>query len=92
MKAMNEYTSPILITGASGNIGKHVVSGLDTLGVAYRVASRGNLGHCNFRFLDMNKPYSYDDALKGSKSLFLLRPSAISNTKKKDLLPFNASS
>jgi len=82
MKAMNEYTSPILITGASGNIGKHVVSGLDTLGVAYRVASRGNLGHCNFRFLDMNKPYSYDDALKGSKSLFLLRPSAISNTKK----------
>ncbi|MEM8502246.1 MAG: NmrA family NAD(P)-binding protein [Cyanobacteria bacterium P01_D01_bin.1] len=73
---------PILITGASGNIGKHVVSGLKELSKKVHVARRDSSDDPSAVFLDFNDPSSYDNALSGVKSLFLLRPPAISNTSK----------
>lgn len=72
---------PILITGASGNIGKHVVSGLKDLGIPYRIGQRQRSAAPNITFLDLSDPSTYDKALVGIKSLFLLRPPAIANTK-----------
>jgi uncharacterized protein YbjT (DUF2867 family) len=73
---------PILITGASGNIGKHVVSGLKVLGKEFRVSRRQSSDDPDSIFLDLSAPSSYNKALLGVKSLFLLRPPAISNTSK----------
>lgn len=72
----------ILVTGASGNIGKHVVSGLKALGTEFRIAERQSSDNPNSVFLDLSDPTSYKSALQGVKELFLLRPPAISNTRK----------
>ncbi|MFD2230471.1 NmrA family NAD(P)-binding protein [Alkalimarinus sediminis] len=72
----------ILITGATGNIGKHVVSGLKALGKEVRIGQRNRSDDPEATFLDLSDPSSYDNALLGISRLFLLRPPAISNTSK----------
>lgn len=76
----------IFVTGASGNVGREVVSQLKTRLINFRVGRRPNSLNANqadnssvvFDYLD---PDTFGAAVKGCKAVFLLRPPAISNTK-----------
>jgi uncharacterized protein YbjT (DUF2867 family) len=76
----------ILITGASGNVGKEVVQVLGSRQVAFRVGARkpDSAPACTggdtvrFDFLDVR---TYGPAVDGCDTVFLLRPPAIANTK-----------
>ncbi|MEH0688650.1 hypothetical protein H4F17_06210 [Vibrio cholerae] len=51
---------PILITGATGNIGKHVASMLRVLGKSVRVATRHTPMPPEHTYLDLSRPSTYD--------------------------------
>ena len=81
----------ILITGASGNIGKTVVECLRTHQAAFRIGSRkpnavsqDGAEIVPFNFLDAS---TFRSAVQGCDAVFLLRPPAISDTRK-TLNPF----
>ncbi len=68
------------MVGATGNVGRGVVEGLDRLGVAARPAgtdpqrtSDAFPGHEVAR-LDLSDPVTFGPALRGARSMFLLRP------------------
>jgi uncharacterized protein YbjT (DUF2867 family) len=61
----------VLVTGASGNVGRAVLESLRALGVE-AVAAQG---------LDFTDPSTWDQALQGVDRLFLLRPPAISQVR-----------
>lgn len=67
----------ILVTGATGNIGKHVVAGLHARGVSVRALSRSG-GHfpdgVEVVSGDLTAPETLHDALSGVDSVFLLWP------------------
>jgi uncharacterized protein YbjT (DUF2867 family) len=72
-------TSPILVTGATGNIGRHVVTGLHARGLAVRAMSRAvptdlPAGVEPVR-ADFTDPGSLTAALDGVAAVFLLWPS-----------------
>lgn len=77
----------ILVTGATGNIGEYVVQFLNEGGAGVRLAMRrpsesnSDSIHDSVR-LDFNDPTTFGSAVQGCESLFLLRPPAVSNTKK----------
>lgn len=85
-----------LITGASGNIGKYVVDELISLKKHAKAAvhniekaeelfeNKENVEIVKFDFLDRN---TYEDALKGVKVIFLVRPPKLAEPQK-DMLPF----
>lgn len=73
---------PILVTGATGNIGRHVVSKLQALKHPIRIAKRSQASAPDAVLLDLSNPETYVAAIHGCGALFLLRPPAISNTKK----------
>lgn len=76
----------ILITGASGNVGKAVAAALAAADVAVRTAHRradGGLGSVVFDFTDPATPTA---AFAGVDTMFLVRPPALANVKR-DLLP-----
>lgn len=60
--------APVLVTGATGNVGRAVVASLGALDVPF-VTTR----------LDLRDPSTFDAALRGVRGLFLLRPPAISD-------------
>jgi uncharacterized protein YbjT (DUF2867 family) len=74
----------ILVTGASGNVGSHVVAQLHARGIEYRAGARldspKSKNKCSvaFDFLDRS---TFQAAVVGVDAVFLLRPPAISNTK-----------
>lgn len=80
----------ILVTGASGNIGAHVVSALQKKGIPQRisvfsggqVAAGGGAAAPEQVRLDFLDRSTYAPAVKGCSELFLMRPPAISDTKK----------
>lgn len=82
----------IFVTGASGNVGAAVVEYLCTRQVPIRIGSRklnsthsqAGIEAVSFDFLDAN---TYRSAVQGCKAVFLLRPPAISDTRK-TLNPF----
>jgi uncharacterized protein YbjT (DUF2867 family) len=78
----------VLVTGATGNVGTEVVSALQASHpkTTIRIASR-NAEEIHSReagpesvYLDFQKPESFPSAVSGCRSVFLLRPPAISNT------------
>ena len=77
----------ILVTGASGNVGKEVVSCLERRQIAFRVGarkpatapSRVGIDAVRFDFLDSG---TCSSAVARCDAVFLLRPPAISNTKR----------
>ncbi|WP_410768897.1 SDR family oxidoreductase [Fontibacillus sp. BL9] len=70
----------ILITGASGIVGREVVKELEFKGISYKIASRQKGGeHIYFDFRD---PLSFRPALHGVKKLFLLRPPELADARK----------
>jgi uncharacterized protein YbjT (DUF2867 family) len=67
----------ILVTGATGNIGRHVVAGLRTRGVSVRALSRsGGQFPDDVEVVtgDLTAPETLDNALDGVDSVFLLWP------------------
>lgn len=76
----------ILVTGASGNIGREVVRHLKERHAAFRIGVRkpsvapadANAQAVSFDFLDAG---TYRPAVEGCNAVFLLRPPAVSNTK-----------
>src|SRR6478672_1773586 len=82
----------ILVTGASGNVGREVVRALRRTGARVRVAHRSTAalpraGEVDGVTLDFARPETFADAARGCSALFLVRPPAIANVKA-TLLPF----
>ena len=88
----------ILITGASGNVGRHIVRQLLLAGISVRAAGRaptvsegpgrpgdagGSVSWVPFGF---TAPATWTSAFAGVETMFLLRPPAISRVRR-DLLP-----
>jgi uncharacterized protein YbjT (DUF2867 family) len=83
----------ILITGATGNVGSEVVKSLQkknlpiAIGIRKKKKIKETHKEIDYRELDFQKPETYNGALEGVKSIFLVRPPAISNVKK-EIRPF----
>lgn len=85
---MSSQFAPVLVTGATGNVGRHVVERLRLLGVPFFAGGtdagrlRRVLGDgVATRHLDLAEPRSYREAVQGVRGLFLLRPPPIANVK-----------
>lgn len=76
----------ILITGASGNVGREVLRALRSKGLHARAALREPRGE-DAVALDFTDPATWDAALEGVGRLFLVRPPAISDVRH-TLAPF----
>jgi uncharacterized protein YbjT (DUF2867 family) len=76
----------IFVTGATGNIGSEVVQELSQAGAAFRVGQRTlpTKGKAKVKcvLFDFLKADTFAPALKGCNAVFLLRPPAISKTRK----------
>ncbi len=73
----------ILITGASGNIGSRVTYFLKANSIKYLVSTRKKNQKSEMsRWLDFYDPKSFETATKNIDTVFLLRPPAISDSKK----------
>lgn len=85
---MNGTVAPILVTGATGNVGREVVRTLQVLGVPF-VAAGTDPARVKASFgetiatvhLDLTQPKTYAAAVQGMRGLFLLRPPPISNVR-----------
>ena len=73
-------THTILVTGATGNIGRHVVTGLLVRGATVRALTRRAIAAADFppqvqvSTGDLTEPGSLDEALDGVDAVFLLWP------------------
>lgn len=81
---------PVLVTGATGNVGRPLVSQLSRLGLEVRAAARRPpaIDHPNVepvRF-DFTDPDTYDDAFAGIFAMFLVRPPELGRVGR-DLVP-----
>jgi uncharacterized protein YbjT (DUF2867 family) len=80
--------APILVTGATGNVGREVVKGLVAAGASVRAAATNPeraksvlpSGAAVVRF-DFTDSSSFHDALEGVERVFLVRPPQMSNAK-----------
>lgn len=70
----------ILITGATGNVGREVVNALKKMEVSFKTTSHRKDNHCIY--LDFENVNSFRPALTGIKKLFLIRPPHIADAKK----------
>lgn len=81
--------APVLVTGATGNVGSAVLSELLAAGVPVRAAvrpgGRGVPGVASVE-LDFTDAATWATAFKGIQTMFLVRPPAVGNVKR-DLLP-----
>lgn len=82
--------APILVTGATGNVGRALVQNLKANGVEPRVTARpGGVAEEStgdvVRF-DFTDPSTWSVAFDGVESMFLMRPPAIGNVRR-DLVP-----
>jgi uncharacterized protein YbjT (DUF2867 family) len=85
---VSDPIAPVLLTGATGNVGRHVAESLRLLGVPFvaggtdparleRVLGAG----ADTRHLDLTDPGTYRAAVQGMRGLFLLRPPPIANVR-----------
>jgi uncharacterized protein YbjT (DUF2867 family) len=79
---------PILVTGATGNVGREVVRSLRAMAVPFVAAGidpdrvRQRLGpEVRTVALDLADPATYANAVRGMKGLFLLRPPPLANVR-----------
>jgi len=83
---LSSQIAPVLVTGATGNVGRHVAERLRLIGVPF-VAGGTDAGRLQqvlgagvaTRHLDLSDPRTYRDAVRGLGGLFLLRPPPIAN-------------
>lgn len=85
--------NPVLVTGATGNVGTEVVKALQQAGQRVRAAVRdvskaeGRFGEgVEYVQFDFKRPATFEAAFKDVKRLFLMRPPDISNAER-DILP-----
>ena len=78
--------SPILVTGATGNVGREVVLACRQAGLAVREGVRHPQGPDQVA-LDFFQPDSWAQALAGVRAVFLVRPPAIAKVEE-TLCPF----
>lgn len=85
-------TEPVLVTGATGNVGQHVVRQLLDRGIRVRAAStdpaaaRGALGgDVEHVRLDFTDAATWDAAYAGVRSAFLMRPPHLSRPRRQML-------
>jgi uncharacterized protein YbjT (DUF2867 family) len=79
----------ILLIGATGNVGKHVVSALEKTNTPIRLGSfdleecKKLIGDTNIECVhfDFYKTKTYEEALEGVQSVFFIRPPQIGNPK-----------
>ncbi len=74
-------TAPILVTGATGNVGRAVVTALRARGLPARPGLREPAGEPDAVALDFLRPQTFAPALAGVGGLFLLRPPPIADVK-----------
>ncbi len=86
-------TNPVLVTGATGNVGTEVVQALHKAGQLVRAAVRdvakaeGRFGEgVEYVQFDFKRPATFEAAFKDVKRLFLVRPPDISNVQR-DIWP-----
>lgn len=83
----------VLITGATGNVGIEVIRNLYKSGVDYNIYAGvrniekaklifSNYAQLNYSLFDIENPDSFNDALIGMDSIFLLRPPHISDVER----------
>ena len=85
-----DSSGPILVTGATGNVGFPLVENLQALGLPVLAATtdlrsgtdEGRRGSVETRRLDLEDPKTFRTALAGVKRVFLMRPPQISDTKR----------
>ncbi|WP_407342922.1 NmrA family NAD(P)-binding protein [Pengzhenrongella phosphoraccumulans] len=80
---------PVLVTGATGNVGSAVLAELVAAGVPVRAAVRPGgrtVEGVDCVPLDLTDPSTWADAFAGVRTMFLVRPPALGNVKR-DLLP-----
>lgn len=73
-------TSPILVTGATGNVGAPLVEALRVEGAAVRPASRHNRDPEGVSF-DFADPATWEAAFDGVRSMFLVRPPQVADVR-----------
>lgn len=89
---MTASTSPILVTGALGNIGRLVVADLAAAGRAVRAAevdpsrAAAQLGDVEAVRFDFTDPATWAAAFGGVEVMFLMRPPHLSNIRR-DMVP-----
>jgi uncharacterized protein YbjT (DUF2867 family) len=76
----------ILLTGATGNVGKEIAAILKKNGVPFRAAVRelseaGSLGSTESVRFDFEDPSTFENAFRGIRRVYLMRPPAISDPK-----------
>ncbi|HEX3269237.1 MAG TPA: NmrA family NAD(P)-binding protein [Ktedonobacterales bacterium] len=80
--------APILVTGATGNVGVEVARQLLAMGVRVRAAGRDPVGSDRYPTgaeimpLDFDQRGTFAKAVRGVERVFLMRPPAISDTKR----------
>ncbi|GCE28062.1 NmrA family transcriptional regulator [Dictyobacter alpinus] len=81
--------STILITGATGTVGREVANALNKSNVLFRVTTRRSEGtnHEQEVYLDFRRSESFLPALAGVEKLFLVRPSDVVDVEE-TFLPF----
>ena len=83
-------SAPVLVTGASGNVGRPIVAGLLAAGVPVRAATRsaGDAVPAGVEHvaLDVRDRSTWGRALDGVRTMFLLRPPDMSDVRR-DLIP-----
>lgn len=75
-------TAPVLVVGATGNLGRAVADGLARRGVPVRAGTTdpgrgGDAPGARAVHLDLRDPATFRPALDGARGLFLVRPPAI---------------
>lgn len=71
----------ILVTGASGKVGREVAAALRAGRIVPQIATRSIKRNSNERALDFQNPSQFDAALAGVDGVFLMRPPAIADTR-----------
>jgi uncharacterized protein YbjT (DUF2867 family) len=66
----------ILVTGATGKVGRELVKELNAAGAAFRVGARdpGKVTGMDAVFFDYDRPETFEPALAGAEKFFLLTP------------------
>ncbi|WP_225755322.1 NmrA family NAD(P)-binding protein [Actinotalea sp. Marseille-Q4924] len=81
---------PVLVLGATGTVGSAVLAELRALGVPARAAVRRSgqavAGAAEAVAFDLTEPATWPGAFAGVRTMFLLRPPAVSDVRR-DLLP-----
>jgi uncharacterized protein YbjT (DUF2867 family) len=82
--------APVLVLGATGTVGSAVLAELDLLGVPARAAVRpsdsAGVRAAERVAFDLTEPSTWPAAFAGVRTMFLLRPPAVSDVRR-DLLP-----